>query len=147
MSLMSKIEERILKNSKFDYMDSLDIVTKRLAGETECNPPNGIFKSTNINGCEVFAFGNRQKSDRTIIYVHGGAFLHEINYQHLIYCYLLAHRLNAYVIARYILWLRPIASRKILKLSKVCTGSSWMTILFLWEILQEEVLCFHSASI
>ena len=35
MSLMSKIEERILKNSKFDYMDSLDIVTKRLAGETE----------------------------------------------------------------------------------------------------------------
>lgn len=99
MSFIAKIEEKILKNSKYDYMDSLDIVTKRLAGETECNPPKGIFKSISHNGCEVFAFGDREKSDRTIIYVHGGAFIHEINYQHLIYCYLLSHRLNAYVLA------------------------------------------------
>lgn len=99
MSFISKIEEKILKNSKYDYMDSLDMITKRLEGETECNPPKGIFKSSNINGCEVFAFGDREKSDRTLIYVHGGAFIHEINYQHLIYCYLLAHRLNAYVLA------------------------------------------------
>ena len=53
MSFISKIEEKILKNSKYDYMDSLDMITKRLEGETECNPPKGIFTR---HGKNIFLF-------------------------------------------------------------------------------------------
>ena len=38
------------------------------------------------------------KSKNTILYIHGGAFVNEVNLQHLFYSYILSRKLNAYVL-------------------------------------------------
>lgn len=98
MSFIAKIAEKILMSTKPDYMDSLEKVGEFLSGK-EDKAPKSIFKSFDFNGTEVFHFGDKSKADRTIIFVHGGAYVNEINYQHFLYCYLLARKLNAYVLA------------------------------------------------
>ena len=57
-----------------------------------------IFKSIDFNGMQVFTFGDK-KSKNTILFMHGGAYVNEINYQHFLYCYLLSKKLDAYVLA------------------------------------------------
>ena len=84
--------------TKPDYMDSQEAVDEFLASK-EDNDPSSIFKSFDFNGMEVFHFGNKESSQRTIIFIHGGAYVGEINYQHFFFCYLLARKLNAYVLA------------------------------------------------
>ena len=98
MSVIAKIYEKILKFTKPDYMDSQEAVDEFLASK-EDNDPSSIFKSFDFNGMEVFHFGNKESSQRTIIFIHGGAYVGEINYQHFFFCYLLARKLNAYVLA------------------------------------------------
>lgn len=98
MSFIAKVSEKILRFTKPDYMDSQEKVNEFLASK-EDNAPKSVFKSFNFNGMEVFHFGNRKSSDRTIIFIHGGAYVNEINYQHFLYCWLLSRRLNAYVLA------------------------------------------------
>lgn len=98
MSVIAKISEKILRSTKPDYMDSLDKVNEFLASKEDA-APKSIFKSFNFNGMEVFHFGDKSKSDKTIIFIHGGAYVNEINYQHFLYCYKLARKLNAYVLA------------------------------------------------
>lgn len=98
MSVISKIYEKILMFTKPDYMDSQEAVDEFLASK-EDNDPSSIFKSFDFNRMEVFHFGNKESSQRTIIFIHGGAYVGEINYQHFFFCYLLARKLNAYVLA------------------------------------------------
>ncbi|MBR0370232.1 MAG: alpha/beta hydrolase fold domain-containing protein [Methanobrevibacter sp.] len=98
MSFIAKIYEKILMSTKPEYMDSHEKINQFLAGK-EDQTPKSIFKSFNFNGMEVFHFGNRKSSDRTIIFMHGGAYVNEINYQHFLYCWLLSRKLNAYVLA------------------------------------------------
>ncbi|WP_407423123.1 alpha/beta hydrolase fold domain-containing protein [Methanobrevibacter sp.] len=98
MSFIAKLYEKILMSTKPDYMDSQEKINEFLAAK-EDQMPKSIFKSFNFNGMEVFHFGNRASSDKTIIFIHGGAYVNEINYQHFLYCWLLAKRLNAYVLA------------------------------------------------
>ncbi len=98
MSFIAKIAEKILMSTKPAYMDSQEAIDEFLATK-EDKPPKSIFKSFDFNGMEVFSFGNKSGSDKTIIFVHGGAYVNEINYQHHLYCYLLARKLNAYVLA------------------------------------------------
>lgn len=98
MSVIAKIYEKILMFTKPDYMDSQEAVDEFLASK-EDNDPSSIFKSFDFNGMEVFHFGNKESSQRTIIFIHGGAYVGEINYQHFFFCYLLARKLNAYVLA------------------------------------------------
>ena len=98
MSFIAKIAGKILMSTKPDYMDSQEKADEFLATK-EDKSPKSIFKSFNFNAMEVFHFGDRSKADKTIIYVHGGAYVNEINYQHYLYCYLLARKLNAYVLA------------------------------------------------
>lgn len=98
MSFIAKIAEKILMFTKPDYMDSKEKADEFLASKKD-KSPKSIFKSFDFNGMEVFQFGNKTSSDRTIIFIHGGAYVGEINYQHYIFCYLLARKLNAYVLA------------------------------------------------
>ena len=98
MSVIAKIYEKILMFTKPDYMDSQEAVDEFLASK-EDKDPSSIFKSFDFNGMEVFHFGNKESSQRTIIFIHGGAYVGEINYQHFFFCYLLARKLNAYVLA------------------------------------------------
>lgn len=99
-SFIAKIEEFILKSTKPDYMDSEDKVNdflkERLNSQEKA--PKSIFKSIDLNGNKTFVYGNK-KAKNIIVYIHGGAFVNEINYQHHLFCFLLSKKMDAYVIA------------------------------------------------
>ena len=99
-SFIAKIEEKILMRSKSDFMSSQDkindLLDERL--KIEEKPPNSIFKSIDFNGTQVFTFGD-ENAKRVIIFIHGGAFINEINYQHHLFCLAISKKLGAYVIA------------------------------------------------
>lgn len=97
-SFIAKIEESILRFTKPDYMDSRAKIDEFLAKKPNQNPPGGIFKSIEIENVQVYAFG-RENADNAILFIHGGAYVNEINYQHLLYCFLLARKLDVYVLA------------------------------------------------
>ena len=95
---LQKIEEFILKSNKPDFMDSAEKVEDLLKNPSDSKLPKGIFKSSDIDGTQVFTFGDENAAN-TILYMHGGAYVMEINYQHLLYCLLLSRKLDAYVVA------------------------------------------------
>lgn len=98
-SFFSKIEEVILNFTKPDYMDSMDKIQEFLDEKSKSsdNIPSAIFKSRDIGGLEVFTFGD-ENAENTILYIHGGAYINEINYQHLLYCLKLSRKLDAHVL-------------------------------------------------
>jgi acetyl esterase/lipase len=99
-SFIAKIEEKILKFTKPDYMTSQEKIDSYLLEKSE-KPEETVkssFKSTDFNGMQVFTFGEK-KSKNTILFIHGGAYVNEINYQHFIFCSLMSKRLDAYVLA------------------------------------------------
>ena len=100
-SFIAKIAEKILRFTKPKYMDSQTIIDDFLAKKhkTSDKPIKSIFKSINFNDMQVFTFGDKEKSENIILYVHGGAYVNEINYQHHLYCRKLSRKLNAYVLA------------------------------------------------
>ena len=98
-SFISKIEEIILNFTKSDYMDSKEKVEERLSkSQSDDKPVKSFFKSFDSNGMQVFRFGD-ENAKNTIVYIHGGAYIGEINYQHFLYCLLLSRKLDAYVLA------------------------------------------------
>lgn len=97
-SFIAKVEEAILKFNKMDFMDSKEKAENLLKNPPDSKPPKGIFKSIDLDGTQVFTFGD-ENSKNTILYLHGGAYVLELNYQHLLYCFLLSRKLNAYVLA------------------------------------------------
>jgi len=98
-SFFSKIEVIILNSTKPDYMDSKEKIDEFLDEKSKSPDkiPNTIFKSKDFNGLDVFTFGN-ENAKNTIVYLHGGAYVNEINYQHLLYCMKLSRKLDAYVL-------------------------------------------------
>ena len=98
-SLIAKIEGFILKSTKPDYMDFQDKINDFLSKKQQDDGPvKSIFKSIDIHGFQVFTFGS-ENAGNTILFMHGGAFINEINYQHLLYCLLLSRKLDAFVLA------------------------------------------------
>ena len=99
-SFVAKMEEIILRFTKPAYMDSkeaiADFIKEKATSQDKI--PKGIFKSTDFNGLDVFTFGD-ENAQNTILFVHGGAYINEINYQHLLYCFKMARSLDAYVMA------------------------------------------------
>lgn len=100
-SFLAKIEESLLRFLKLDYMDSQDKVNEFLGEQSKKpqNPVKSIFKSTYFNGMQVFTYGNKEKCKNIILYMHGGAYVNEINNQHHLYCFKLSRKLDFNVIA------------------------------------------------
>jgi acetyl esterase/lipase len=98
-SIFAKIEESILKSTKPKYMDSKEEVDQFLLDKMNSQDklPNAFFKSIDFNGMQVFTIGD-ENAKNTILYIHGGAYVNELNYQHLLYCLKLSRKLDAYVI-------------------------------------------------
>ena len=84
-SFIAKIEEKILMMSKSDFMDSQekinDLLKERLNADEKS--PKSIFKSIDFKGTPLFTFGDKN-AKKVIVFIHGGAFINEINYQPLI---------------------------------------------------------------
>ena len=98
-SFIANIEEKILMFTKPDYMDSKDKIDDFL-NEKSKSPgtvPKTFFKSIDFNGTQVFTIGDKNAKN-TILYIHGGAYVNELNYQHLLYCLKLSRKLDAYVL-------------------------------------------------
>ena len=100
-SFIAKIEEKILRFTKPKYMDSQESIDDFLKEKSKApdKPVKSIFKSIDFNGMQVFTFGDKEKCENIIIYIHGGAYVNEINLQHYLYCLLLSKKLNAFVLA------------------------------------------------
>ncbi|PWB87457.1 alpha/beta hydrolase fold domain-containing protein [Methanobrevibacter thaueri] len=99
-SFVASLEEIILRFTKPAYMDSKDKIEDFIKEKatSQVKIPKGIFKSRDFNGIDVFTFGD-ENAHHTILFVHGGAYINEINYQHLLYCFKLSRSLDAQVIA------------------------------------------------
>ena len=99
-SFIANVEEAILRFTKPDYMDSKESVDNFLKDKLNAaeKPVKSIFKSIDIDGMQVFTFGD-VNSKNTILYIHGGAFIGQINYQHFLFCFLLSRKLDAHVLA------------------------------------------------
>ena len=98
-SFISKIYGKILKFTKPSYMDLQDDVNDFLAKKDSFDEPvRSIFKSIDFDDLQVFTFGS-ENAKNTIIFMHGGAYVNQINYQHYLYCLKMARKLDAYVLA------------------------------------------------
>ena len=100
-SFIAKMAEAILRLTKPGYMDSQEKVNDFLAkkAKTKNKHIKSVFKSFDFNGMQVFTFGNKENCENIILYIHGGAYVNEINFQHHLYCSMLARKFNAYVLA------------------------------------------------
>ena len=100
-SFLSKIEEYILNATKPEYMTSKKKAKSYLIEQSKKDLcySKFIFKSLVFEGMEVSVFGDKNKSDRIILFVHGGAYVNNLNFQHQLYCSYLSRKLNAYVVA------------------------------------------------
>lgn len=98
-SFIAKLEESILKVTKPDYMDDSHKIREFLSKKPKAEKPvKSAFKSVDFNGMQVFTFGD-ENARNTIIFMHGGAYVNEINYQHFLFCRKLSKELDAYVLA------------------------------------------------
>lgn len=97
-SFIAKIAEAILSRTKPNYMDSAESVDVFLKDKLKSKSVRSVFKSIDFNGTRVFIFGNKAARN-TILYMHGGAYVNEINYQHFLYCWLMARKLDSHVLA------------------------------------------------
>ena len=96
-SIISRIVGNLLRNTKPSYMTSQEEVKLFLQKDTP--EFKSIFKTVEYENMKMAVFGNKNKKSRIILYLHGGAYVNQLNYQHTVYCYLLSHILDAYVIA------------------------------------------------
>lgn len=99
-SFIANIEEFILKRTKPKLMDSQSEVDDFLAKKSQMpdKPPSGIFKSFDFNGMQVFSYGDANAKN-LILFIHGGAYVNEINLQHHLYCLKMSRKLDAYVLS------------------------------------------------
>lgn len=97
-SFLSKIAEFILKKTKPDYMNSYEKIELFLEDDKE-KKFSTIFSTEDFDNMKVVTFGNKYSESRIILYIHGGAYVNQMNYQHTLYCYLLSKILKTKVIA------------------------------------------------
>ena len=98
-SFTSKIAEIILNLTKPEYMTSkhkaelfLDENSKK-----DMNYFKLFSKSFIFNEMEISTFGNKENCNRIILFIHGGAYVGNVNLQHQLYCRYLSRKLDAYV--------------------------------------------------
>ena len=100
-SFLSKIAESILNITKPDHMTSKEKAEEYLTEKSkkDLKYSKFIFKSMVFEGMECSVFGNKDKADRVILFIHGGAYVDNLNLQHHTYCSYLSSKLDAYVVA------------------------------------------------
>ncbi|MBR0472393.1 MAG: alpha/beta hydrolase [Methanosphaera sp.] len=96
-SILSRIAEFILKKSKPKYMDSQEEIKLFLADKQD-EPVRTIFHTEEFEDMKLVTMGHDYDNSHVIIYLHGGAYVNQLNYQHTIYCYLLSRILRIPII-------------------------------------------------
>lgn len=109
MSKMSNIIESSLKHKDYKEQTSdknvaLEAMEERSFEEDETYElPKRIYrtkvKSKELFGCQMVIFNESTTTDNLVIYLHGGAYVSEIEDLHIIFCDKLAEKTNATVFA------------------------------------------------
>lgn len=89
-SFLSKIAELILKKSKPDYMNSQEKIELFLTNKMDEKESEEI---------KDISYGDNYSKDGVVLYLHGGAYVNQLNMQHRTYCYILSRILKRRVIA------------------------------------------------
>ncbi len=109
MSKMSNIMKSALKHK--DYKETTDdknkayeLMEKRSIEEDETYeipklPYLTKVKSKDLFGCQMILFNESTTTERIILYLHGGAYVNEMDNLHIIFCDKLAKKVNATVFA------------------------------------------------
>lgn len=99
-SFIARIIERLLKLNKPQYMDSKDKVIEFLdeKSEEDNQSVKSFFKCFDFNGKQIFKFGDENRKN-LIVYIHGGAYVNQINIQHFLFCKLMSVIMDSYVLA------------------------------------------------
>lgn len=106
MSKMSKIMERKLKRERKAYVDDVDEAKKyleeRSINEDEAYKIPKLIYHTKVESktmfdCQMVVFNETETTERTIIYLHGGAYVNEIMLPHITFCDKIAKKTNATV--------------------------------------------------
>lgn len=87
-SLSSKLAEIILTKTKPKYMTSKEDVDLFLRDKTDTEAKS-IFKSEYLNDMKVISLKNKENKSKAILYIHGGAYVNQLNIQHTTYAYIL----------------------------------------------------------
>lgn len=109
MSKMSNIMESALKHKDYketssDKNKADESMEKRSAVEDETYeipklPYHTKVKSKDLFGCQMIMFNESTTTERIILYLHGGAYVNEMDNLHIIFCDKLAKKVNATVFA------------------------------------------------
>lgn len=94
-SIITKITELILKKTKPKYMDSNKEVNLFLE-KKEDNDFKTIFHTEYFKDMKLVSFTGKKNS--VILYIHGGAYVNQLNIQHSLYCLILNKLLKMDVI-------------------------------------------------
>ena len=97
-SLLSKIEEFILRQTKPKYMNSKEDVKLYLKNKHD-EEVKTIFNTEHFNSMKYVSYGEKYGDEHVILYIHGGAYVNQMNYQHTLYCYILSKLLKTRVVA------------------------------------------------
>ena len=108
MSKMQKIIEYGFKHNRKEYMDDRDAAIKyleeRSTDEDEAyRIPKRLYhtkvESKYMFDCQMIVFNEAETTERTVIYLHGGAYVNEIVPPHIVFCDKIAKKTNATVFA------------------------------------------------
>lgn len=96
MSLISKIAYFILKKTKPTYMDSQEEVELFLKTKKD-KEFKSVFHTEYFENMKLVSFNDNSKS--VILYIHGGAYVNQLNIQHLLYCLILSKLVKTSIVA------------------------------------------------
>lgn len=108
MSKMSKTIEYIFKHTRKEYMDDKEVAKKYLEERSLVEDevyriPKRIYRTTVESkcmfDCQMIVFNEAETAERTVIYLHGGAYVNEIVPPHIVFCDKIAKKTNATVFA------------------------------------------------
>lgn len=108
MSKMSKFIEYLFKNTRKEYMDDKDIAKKYLEERSLVEDEAYIIpkrryrtkvESKYMFDCQMIVLNEAETTERTVIYLHGGAYVNEIVPPHIVFCDKIAKKTNATVFA------------------------------------------------
>ena len=108
MSKMSKFIEYLFKHTRKEYMDDKDIAKKYLEERSLVEDEAYIIpkrkyrtkvESKYMFDCQMIVLNAAETTERTVIYLHGGAYVNEIVPPHIVFCDKIAKKTNATVFA------------------------------------------------
>lgn len=106
-SFMAAVAERYIKTRKRVYFNSEEAASRYLTSRRHAKELPGILdhlkygRASAITMCrqmKVVSYGEKHRSDHTVIYLHGGAYVRDVHFQHLNFCRSLSRKAGACVV-------------------------------------------------